>query len=274
MNKSLKNTWLGTTTIKRDQNDLNNEILNSAKTNRNNVFTQPQNINNQKLLKTNQTQPTLIELNSQSEKKLFIDFIQETGDYRNWGSINWRHKKQSGALTEILKFEHRADGSNAGIFVKAEANRFSFIEPTKIENVATPLANNHAANKVYVDTKVGPNFTEIVNWTGNINNTNLTFTKSTEFAQPGKFEFIITLKIDGKTFTKKTMLDIENYNDSNMSEVFYISSTNTAHPTQNLNLLNRAFVLAVNSSKQIQILKFGTIPTTNSTIKVFYRKIS
>lgn len=173
---SFKNTWLGTTTVKNDIGDLGDQITNNwnktVKTTGNQTingtktFTSPVIINNSKYLQRDGNTLVLLELTHQGEKTAALDFIQPEAGFRNYSNIVFRIKNgRSSNFVELLKIQSR--NTNDGLYIKAEADKITFNDPTKITNIQNPTADGDAVNKAYVDSKLNTQWLTMVNKTQN-----------------------------------------------------------------------------------------------------------
>lgn len=162
------------TTIRNDLGDLGDEVntntntINSlstkVETNTQNITTINNNtpnyvvknatntISTSKLLTTTNQNNTMFEINSNFEKKMYFDFVQNNIGYRNWNHLIFRAKFANNDYVNIL--DAYSKNVNEGLFLEVENNKVNFANPTLIGGVDTPIGNNDVANKVYVDTQI------------------------------------------------------------------------------------------------------------------------
>lgn len=105
-----------------------------------------------KLLTTTNQNNTIFESINNSEKKMYFDFIQQKGGYRNWNHLIFRSKLGSNDYENILDVYSKDVGG--GLWLNVGNNKINFDSETLIGGVATPVGNNDVANKQYVDSKV------------------------------------------------------------------------------------------------------------------------
>lgn len=249
----------------------------AAKTNLANVFTTHQTIRgyvkeSAGLYKDGQSQP-IATMKHQSQKDFFINFIQDSAGFRNYSNLNIRHRygnQNDSQYVTLFQLQFRDTGT--GAFIACEGNKLSFINETSIINVANPTANNHVANKAYVDSKAVPNFTLLQNWTGAFKDANLTWTKTQEFATAGNYEFLITVKNGDWSYIYNQILNIENLTKQvNGASCWFNYANKNAAAIQTAP--NSGFWLNYDN-KKISICKFGTNqPQANTSVNIYYRKL-
>lgn len=192
----------------------------------------------------------------------------------NEGIVECKHL-QMGSGSENAWITPENNATKTLKFGKNNNGRFNLDleNATKIIGVPDPTENRHAANKQYVDNKF-PQFREIVNWTGNLATTDLTFSKTAEFAQPGTYEFIVEMRYLSKIFVKNIILRAENFNKDIISEIWYFVNNNNSGSVANLNTLGTAYSLVLTAGKQIKIIRYGNQHNAgDTTVKIQYRKI-
>lgn len=91
---------------------------------------------------------TVAELTEQGSKEMHFDFIQPTGSFRNYCSIDFRIKQDNGTFQNGLKIEVR--DSNDGLFYSTSCAFYDYANK-EIKSIANPTTNTSAANKQYVD---------------------------------------------------------------------------------------------------------------------------
>ncbi len=110
--------------------------------------------NNTYLTKTTNDTLLLATIINQGQKYVDILFQQPTNGFRNYCNINLKVKNGSnGTPTTVFSLQTR--DTNAGVYATCEGDKFSFTNPTKVSNVATPTNDYDAANKGYVDSRAG-----------------------------------------------------------------------------------------------------------------------
>ncbi len=110
--------------------------------------------NNTYLTKTTNDTLLLATIINQGQKYVDILFQQPTNGFRNYCNINLKVKNGSnGTPTTVFSLQTR--DTNAGVYATCEGDKFSFTNPTKVSNVATPTNDDDAANKGYVDSRAG-----------------------------------------------------------------------------------------------------------------------
>lgn len=131
-------------------------------------------------------------------------------------------------------------------------------------------ANNKAATKAYVDNKF--NLAVLQEWTGNIQTTNLTWTKNTEFNNNGSGTYIFQIKItaNSKSNVFTEFVKINQLGDTYIGNVHCIdygaddANANVALPTKGISFIY--------SNKAIKIKKYGTGHPT-AAIEIRYTKV-
>lgn len=121
-------------------------LSNVVKTNETNT------ISTSKLLTSNQQDNTIFEISHRLEKKMYFDFIQNRTGYRNWNHLIFRAKLANDDYVNIL--DCYSQDVNEGLFLAVENNKITFDSPTLITNIDTPINDNDAANKQYVDNQI------------------------------------------------------------------------------------------------------------------------
>lgn len=269
------------TPIQNEINTLKQTVTNlgniTAKTNLANVFTTHQTINgyvkeSTGFYKDGQSQP-IATMKHQSQKDFFINFIQDTQGFRNYCNFNIRHRygnQTDAQYTNLFQIQFRDTGT--GAFITCENNKLTFGNATTIDGIATPTANNHAANKQYVDSKSVPNFTLLQEWTGNFKTTEIAWTKSAQFSTAGIYEFIVSITNGNFTYTISQFLNIIDVTKTCMGGEQQMQWTNnTIHPSQQA---SNGGVWLWYSNKKIGIGKVGdNQPQANTSVKIYYRKI-
>lgn len=124
------------------QPDLSNVLLKN----------QTNTITTDKLLTTTNQNNTIFESINNIEKKMYFDFIQQKGGYRNWNHLIFRAKLGTNDYENILDVYSKDVGS--GLWLNVGNNKINFDSETLIGGVATPVGNNDVANKKYVDTQI------------------------------------------------------------------------------------------------------------------------
>lgn len=122
------------------------DLSNVVKKNETNTIT------TDKLLTSTNQNNTVYEIVNNYEKKMYFDFIQSKGGYRNWNHLIFRAKLRTNDYVNIIDL-YSKDVSN-GLWLNVENNKINFDTPTLIGGVATPIGNNDVANKLYVDNKI------------------------------------------------------------------------------------------------------------------------
>lgn len=285
---SLKNTWLGTTTVKQDIADLGDQITNnwnqtvklSGNQTINGVkaFTSPTTIMNSTAFKRSGSAVTIMEIENQGEKNINLDFIQPKPGFRNYSNLNFRVKNGSNTnFVDVLKLQTRDTGT--GLYVATEGNKVTFISPTTINNIATPTANSDATNKEYVDraiANVQPGTpTNAVLLTGNQTIAgNKTFTGDTALSRVTAIgdatrgdAFFLPNKATGKSilYTGNSA-----FNDDKRFDIDLQSRSklmNVPNPTQNGDATNKEYVDAIKS-------KIKEIAAASSDFNDFKRRIA
>lgn len=105
--------------------------------------------NNTYLAKGGERLP-LATLVAQGQKAIDILFVQPTTGYRNYCHINLKVKNGNDA-NAMTVFTLQTRDTNAGVYATCEGNKFLFLNPTLVGGIQTPIGNNDAANKSYVD---------------------------------------------------------------------------------------------------------------------------
>lgn len=209
---SLKNTWLGTTTVKQDIADLGDQITNNwnqtVKTTGNQTirgtktFNDSIVVNTPTMAKTSNSSITIMEVTGQGEKNAYIDFIQPRAGFRNYSNIYLRIKNGNNTnFVNVLQIQTRDTGT--GIYLAPENDKITFISPVKIANLQAPTANGDATNKEYVDRAIAN-------------------------VQPGTPQNVVLLTGDqtiagNKTFTGNTALSrVTALGDATRGEAFFL----------------------------------------------------
>lgn len=136
---------------------IDNNIPNFARKDQDNVFTANNTFNSGIRVSTNGFnvsggEISIAQMNLQTQKKMNFDYVQSSGDYKNYCNFNIRYKHRNADFIDLLSFEFRPH-DNEGIFVRTNLNFINW-SGKKLTNIANPTANQDAANKQYVDNKV------------------------------------------------------------------------------------------------------------------------
>lgn len=121
------------------------------------TFNSPLVFPNRRAIYTTSDNMTVAHINTQSQKFLKFDFEQTTGGFQNYGWLQMNAKYLNNAWSEIFSigFKNQDAAANQGVWMNCSHNKFSFGQPTKVSNVATPTSDKDAANKQYVDSRTG-----------------------------------------------------------------------------------------------------------------------
>lgn len=185
-----------------------------------------------------------------------------------WGNV------ESGSSADITAIQNQLN-SLSQIAAKTNLdNRFTTNQtiPSVIITGAID-ANNKAATKNYVDDKFS--YVALETWTGNINGTNLSWTKNNEFNTngTGHYEFHIRMLINNQYiyFTEKFKLD--NLSGTWIGPVHWFKlGAIDSSAIQSSAETGFSFVY---QNKAVKLVKYGSgFPTaTNSVVAIFWKKV-
>lgn len=120
------------------------------------TFNNPIQFPNRIAIDTTSDNITVAHINAQPQKFMKFDFEQTTGGFQNFGWLQMNTKYLNNPWKEIFSigFKNQDNTNNQGVWMNCSNNKFSFGNPTKVSNVATPTNDNDAANKQYVDNAI------------------------------------------------------------------------------------------------------------------------
>lgn len=182
-----------------------------------------------------------------------------------WGNV------ESGSSADITAIQNQLN-SLSQIAAKTNLdNRFTTNQTVPSVTITGAIdANNKAATKNYVDEKF--NLVVLQTWNGNMQTTNMTWTKNTEFNDNGSGIYMFQIKItaNNKSNVFTEVFKITNLADTYIGNVHCIdyggddSNANVAVPAKGI-----SFIYA---NKAIKVKKYGTGHPT-ATLEIRYTKV-
>lgn len=136
--------------------------------------------------------------------------------------------------------------------------------------VGTPSDNSDIANKQYVDNKFLGD--ELLTWTGNIQTTELTWNRASQFSSGGTYFLIARIKANNKHSFIYEMFKIDSQNDTAIGNVNLMNYENLT--TSSIQTLPTASLCLAYEGGRIRIIRYGSGHPTNAEIKVFFRKVN